>query len=233
MPPSLSSLLITLTTATLFTAAYSQPTTTYPNCNRTFSCGPITNITYPFSGGDRPAHCGFPGFSLTCRNNTITELTTQTSLTYRVLQIHQPQKTLILSRSDLYNNTCPSEFHNTTLNSTLFSYDGPQNDALNLVYGCNTSAMTTRPYNLFSCNSAGLNFTDSYYLVGPIPRDPILRFIYCGMIISVPVLRSASNGLTDLQLSLGEALMQGFSVNYSDPYERCVLSAVDWAAMWV
>ncbi|KAL0378057.1 UNVERIFIED_CONTAM: LEAF RUST 10 DISEASE-RESISTANCE LOCUS RECEPTOR-LIKE PROTEIN KINASE-like 2.4 [Sesamum radiatum] len=181
---------------------------------------PITNITYPFSGGDRPAHCGFPGFSLTCRDNTITELTTETSLTYRVLQIHQPQKTLILSRSDLYNNTCPSEFHNTTLNSTLFSYDGPQNDALNLVYGCNTSAMTARPYNLFSCNSADFNFTDSYYLVGPVPRDPILRLIYCGMIISVPVLRSASNGLTDLQLSLGEALMQGFSVNYSDPYER-------------
>ncbi|KAL0343368.1 UNVERIFIED_CONTAM: hypothetical protein Sangu_1224200 [Sesamum angustifolium] len=68
MPPSLSSLLITLTTATLFTAACSQPTTTYPNCNRTFSCGPITNITYPFSGGERPAHCGFPGFSLTCRD---------------------------------------------------------------------------------------------------------------------------------------------------------------------
>ncbi|KAL2241403.1 UNVERIFIED_CONTAM: LEAF RUST 10 DISEASE-RESISTANCE LOCUS RECEPTOR-LIKE PROTEIN KINASE-like 2.1 [Sesamum indicum] len=200
MPPSLSSLLITLTTATLFTAAYSQPTTTYPNCNRTFSCGPITNITYPFSGGDRPAHCGFPGFSLTCRDNNITELTTQTSLTYRVLQIHQPQKTLILSRSDLYNNTCPSEFHNTTLNSTLFSYDGPQNDDLNLFYGCNVSAMPTSPYNHFSCNSPGLKFTDSYYLVGPIPHDPILRIIYCRMIISVPVLRSASNGLTDFGL---------------------------------
>ncbi|KAK4393603.1 PR5-like receptor kinase [Sesamum angolense] len=40
------------------------------------------------------------------------------------------------------------------------------------------------------------------------------------MIISVPVLRSASSGLTDLQLSIGEALMQGFSVDYSDPYER-------------
>ncbi|KAK4416474.1 LEAF RUST 10 DISEASE-RESISTANCE LOCUS RECEPTOR-LIKE PROTEIN KINASE-like 2.2 [Sesamum alatum] len=215
----LRSLVITLTAA-LLTAAYSQPTTTtYPNCNRTFSCGPITNITYPFSGGDRPAHCGLPDFALTCRNNTITELI-QNSLTYRVLQLDQAQRTLILSRSDLYNDTCPAEFHNTTLNSTLFSYDGPPNEALNLFYGCNTSGMRISPYNLFPCNSTGLNFTDAYFLIGPVPSDPVLRIVSCSMSVSVPVLRTAGNQLTNSRLSLGEALMQGFAVNYSDPYQR-------------
>ncbi|KAL0343365.1 UNVERIFIED_CONTAM: hypothetical protein Sangu_1223900 [Sesamum angustifolium] len=217
MPSFFSSLLITFTAA-LLTAAYSQPTT-YPNCNRTFSCGPIINITYPFSGADRPAYCGLPGFALTCRDNTITELI-QDSLAYRVLQLDQTQRTLLLSRSDLYNNTCPSEFHNTTLNSTLFLSDGPLNEALTLFFGCNTSGMTVRPYNLFTCNSTGLNFTDAYHLIGPVPRDPILSIVSCSVSVSVPVLRTAGNRLTNSRLTLGEALMQGFSVNYSDPYQR-------------
>ncbi|KAK4393599.1 LEAF RUST 10 DISEASE-RESISTANCE LOCUS RECEPTOR-LIKE PROTEIN KINASE-like 1.4 [Sesamum angolense] len=210
MPSFFSSLLITFTAA-LLTAAYSQPTT-YPNCNRTFSCGPIINITYPFSGADRPAYCGLPGFALTCRDNTITELI-QDLLAYRVLQLDQTQRTLVLSRSDLYNNTCPSEFHNTTLNSTLFFSDGPLNEALTLFFGCNTSGMTVRPYNLFTCNSTGLNFTDAYHLIGPVPRDPILSIVSCSVSVSVPVLRTAGNRLTNSRLSLGEALMQGNNSN--------------------
>ncbi|KAL0378052.1 UNVERIFIED_CONTAM: LEAF RUST 10 DISEASE-RESISTANCE LOCUS RECEPTOR-LIKE PROTEIN KINASE-like 1.3 [Sesamum radiatum] len=173
----------------------------------------------PLHRRDRPAYCGLPDFALTCRNNTITELI-QDSLAYRVLQLDQTQRTLILSRSDLYNNTCPSEFHNTTLNSTLFSTDGPLNEALTLFYGCNTSGMTVSPYNLFTCNTTGLNFTDAYHLIGPVPRDPILSIVSCSVSVSVPVLRAAGNRLTNSRLSLGEALMQGFSVNYSDPYQR-------------
>lgn len=40
------------------------------------------------------------------------------------------------------------------------------------------------------------------------------------MTISVPVLRAVGDQLTSLQLSLGEALTRGFSVNYSVPDER-------------
>ncbi|PIN03330.1 hypothetical protein CDL12_24147 [Handroanthus impetiginosus] len=219
-----SHFLLTVVAAVLLSAAYSQPlttTTTYPNCNRTFSCGTITNVSYPFIGGDRPSHCGLPDFALTCRNNTTTELS-DGSLTYRVLQLDQTQKTLILSRSDLYNDTCPSEFHNTTLNSTLFSFDGRRNEVLNLFYGCNSTAMNMTPHNLFSCNSSDFNFTDAYYLTGPVPRDPILRILYCSVGITVPIPRTVGNRLTapGSQLRLGEALMEGFSVNYSVPYER-------------
>ncbi|KAG8384104.1 hypothetical protein BUALT_Bualt04G0083300 [Buddleja alternifolia] len=224
MPPSLSSLLALLAAA-LLTAAYSQPSTTYPNCHRTFSCGPLVNITYPFTGGDRPSHCGPPDFALTCRNATTTELT-HDSLTYRVLQLDQTQNALTLSRSDLYNNTCPSEFHNTTLNTTLFPYNGPPNEVLTLFYGCNTSGMSIRPSNLFSCNSTGSDFSDAYRLIGPVPSDPILRIISCSVSISVPILRDVGNRLAGLELSLGEALMEGFSVNYRNPYERLCLECI-------
>lgn len=216
-PPGLC--LLVILTATLFTAAYSQPATTYANCNRTFSCGAIRDATFPFTGGDRPSYCGLPEFALTCRENTITELTHK-SVAYRVLQLDQTQKTLVLSRSDLYNNTCPAEFRNITLDFTLFFYSAAQNEALTLFYGCNTSAMSVKPYNLFSCNSSGLNFTDSYHLIGPVPNDPVLRIIYCSVSVEVPVLRAAAIELANFRMNLGEALMQGFIVSYSVPHER-------------
>ncbi|KAK6128487.1 hypothetical protein DH2020_037771 [Rehmannia glutinosa] len=222
MPPSplRRSLLIAILTAALLTAAYSQPATTYPDCDRTFSCGDISNVTFPFTGGDRPSYCGLPEFALTCRDDAIAELT-HDSLAYRVLQVDQTRRTLILSRSDLYDNSCTSDFSNTTLNnSTIFSYGGAQNEALTLFYGCNTSGMSIRPYNLFSCNSSGLDFTDAYYLLGPVPNDPILRIIYCSTNIGVPVLAAAGNRLSALQISLEEALNEGFLVNYSVPNEE-------------
>lgn len=220
MPLSLSSLLITLAAA-LLTAAYSQTTTTatFPNCDRTFSCGAIASISYPFTGGDRPSHCGHPDFRLACRSNNVTELT-HNSFAYRVLLLDQAQKRLVLSRSDLYNTTCPSEFRNSTLKPTLFSSDDLRNDDLTLFYGCNATAMSVRPHNLFNCSSGGFNFSDAYYLVGAVPRDPILRIIYCSMSISLRVLRDTGDQLADSRLSLGAALMQGFSVNYSVPEER-------------
>ncbi|XP_073294345.1 LEAF RUST 10 DISEASE-RESISTANCEUS RECEPTOR-LIKE PROTEIN KINASE-like 1.4 isoform X2 [Primulina huaijiensis] len=217
MPPF--PLFITLV-ATLFTAVRSQnDAATFPDCDRTFSCGAITNITYPFTGGDRPLYCGVPEFSLTCRDDTITEMT-HGALVYRVLQLDQTQKTLVLSRSDLYNTTCTSEFHNTTLNSSLFSYESVQNEDLSLFYGCNTTAMTLTPTNLFQCDSGGFSFTNAYYIIGPVPTDPILRILSCSVSITVPVLRDVGNLLSNLQLTLGKALTEGFGVNYVDPYEK-------------
>ncbi|KAL8476658.1 hypothetical protein ACS0TY_029084 [Phlomoides rotata] len=219
MPLSLSSLLITLTAASM-TAAYAQPptTATYPSCNRTFSCGSIVNITYPFTGGDRPSHCGLPEFRLSCRDNTTTELTSG-SITYQVLELDQIERTLILSRSDLYNNTCPSQFHNSTLDYTLFSSDGPENEDLTLFYGCNTTGLPIWNHNRFTCDSKGLNYSDAYYLIGPVPPDPVIKSVHCSISISVPVLEDVGDQLSFSQLSLGEALMQGFLVNYSSPYQ--------------
>ncbi|CAA3017361.1 LEAF RUST 10 DISEASE-RESISTANCE LOCUS RECEPTOR-LIKE PROTEIN KINASE-like isoform X1, partial [Olea europaea subsp. europaea] len=181
----LSPPLVIILITTILAAAYSQDAiaspssiSSYAHCNRTFSCGTIRNITYPFTGGDRPSHCGLPEFTLTCRDNTLTEFTSN-SVAYRVLQLDQTQNTMNLSRSELYNNSCPSQFHNSTLNSTLFDDEGMENEVLNLLYGCNTSVMPLKPYNLFSCNSSGANFSNAFYLIGPVPNDPILRIIYC------------------------------------------------------
>lgn len=80
--------------------------------------------------------------------------------------------------------------------------------------------MSFKPHNLFNCSSSVSNFTDSYYIIGPVPTDPILKFIFCSVSIRVPVLKDSSQRLTGSRISLGEALMLGFSVTYNDPYQR-------------
>ncbi|KAG6385882.1 hypothetical protein SASPL_154765 [Salvia splendens] len=200
---------------------------TYPNCDRTFSCGSITNVTFPFHGGDRPSHCGIPDFALTCRTGNTTEL----AGTFRVLQIDQIQKLLLLARSDLYNNTCPSQFRNVTLNASYFTYNTlPQNEQLTMVYGCNTSVFNSterdttefgiRRDNRIKCNSTDSNLSSAFYWVGPLPSDPILKIITCNISVNVPMLKIAGDRLTNSTLSLGEALMQGFNVSYSVRDER-------------
>ena len=80
--------------------------------------------------------------------------------------------------------------------------------------------MTARPHNLFNCDVSGVNFSDAYYLVGPVPRDPILSIFRCQVSVAVRMLLEVGNRLTGNRTTLGEALMEGFMVNYTDPYSR-------------
>lgn len=41
----------------------------YSTCNRSYSCGNIQNISFPFWGGGRPHECGLPQFELKCEVN--------------------------------------------------------------------------------------------------------------------------------------------------------------------
>ncbi|GFP96987.1 probable serine/threonine-protein kinase at1g18390 [Phtheirospermum japonicum] len=84
------------------------------------------------------------------------------------------------------------------------------------------SAVAIMPYNLFSCKSNGLNYTDACYLIEAGPDDQVYRGFnaYCSVSISVPVLRAAGRGLRADALSLDEAVMQGFRVDYNVPHER-------------
>ncbi|GFS36873.1 serine/threonine kinase family catalytic domain protein [Actinidia rufa] len=219
MSPSLSpSSLSLLAAALLLLLRAAASAATFPNCDRTFSCGSsLSRLTYPFTGGDRPAHCGPPQFRLTCRDNAYAELTAADSVTYRVLQLNTTRKTLVLARSDLWNNTCPKKFLNSTLDPTAFSYGGETED-LCLVYGCSSLTNYT-PYNQFNCVVSGANNSNAFYLVGPVPIDPILSIITtCFVTVTVPVIGDAARKLTGNRTTLRETLMEGFSVNYMNPY---------------
>ncbi|GLT51597.1 hypothetical protein SLA2020_249970, partial [Shorea laevis] len=105
----------------------------YVNCNRTFACGNIENIGYPFWGSDRPDYCGFPGFQLNCGDST-PEITIM-SATYHVLGINNESRLLTLARADYLDNPCPTSVINTTLNPDLFEFT-PDTQDINLYYHC-------------------------------------------------------------------------------------------------
>ncbi|PSS30596.1 Leaf rust 10 disease-resistance locus receptor-like protein kinase [Actinidia chinensis var. chinensis] len=217
MPPlALLTAFLLLLLLLLFLFSSSAAAATFPNCQRTFSCGSLHNLTYPFTGGDRPDYCGPPEFRLTCRDDTHAELTLD-SVPYRVLEINKTQQTLVLARSDLWNNTCPKKFDNSTTDSNVFNYDFDNQD-LHLVYGC-SSLLNYTPYNRFNCTVSGVNSSDAFYVVGPVPVDPILGNVTkCNVMITVPVASDAASRLIGNQTTLAETLMKGFHVIYKDPY---------------
>ncbi|KAG6659833.1 hypothetical protein I3843_03G059900 [Carya illinoinensis] len=178
------------------------------DCLQTFDCGPLKNLAYPFTLRD---DCGLPEFRLTCENDS-PELAVG-SISYLILRLNQTEKTMTLARSDLWNNTCPHEFFNSTLNRDVFDY-GKVNEDLTIYYGC-SSNLTQRPSNLFNCSIDGNPSSNAYFLVGPIPTDPILSVISCTVGVRVKILKTAAAELTNNRSMLREVLMEGFNVNYS------------------
>lgn len=211
----------TITLLSLLFATSLASRETFPNCNNTFSCGSLTNISYPFSGGRRPEYCGLPGFHLTCMDNSTAQITIN-SLTYRVIQLNQLSNTLLLSRQDLFNTICTNLLINTTLNNTLFSF-GSNNEIVTLLYGCEDSFLpeTSKPENLFTCEINGKE--DAYYLIGPVPRDPIMSRFQCSAAVSVPIQLDFVDVLGANRSLLGSVLKEGFNVSYSNPFnEDCL-----------
>ncbi|KAK6927923.1 Protein kinase domain [Dillenia turbinata] len=188
----------------------------YPDCALQYNCGSIQNITYPFTGSNRPVYCGPPEFQLNCRSDSMTEITVN-SQNYRVLNIDQKQNKLTLARSDYYNNVCPHEYTNTTLNSAVFTF--PTNlEKLTIFYGCSSVETLIKPINQLLCNVSGVS-TTAYYFIGPVPSDPILHIIECDVSVEVPVFKTVTLSLALSSISLEDALMQGFDVVYKNPYD--------------
>ncbi|GKV16747.1 hypothetical protein SLEP1_g27343 [Rubroshorea leprosula] len=188
-------------------------TSTFPNCNHTFSCGGLQNLSYPFTGGPRPSYCGPLGFLLTCTDDGIPQLIMD-SLSYRIIQVDRNIQSMTLSRSDLFNNTCTHKFANTSLSSPLFNLS-PDNKNLSLFYEC-TPVQVYTPENLFWCGD-GSSSSAAYHVLGPVPNDPIFKIIRCNISIKLPMLQAAADKLEINRFTLREALMEGFSVNYTTP----------------
>ncbi|XP_062098481.1 LEAF RUST 10 DISEASE-RESISTANCE LOCUS RECEPTOR-LIKE PROTEIN KINASE-like 2.1 isoform X2 [Humulus lupulus] len=141
---------------------------------------------------------------------------------YRVLKVNSSEKTLTLVRSDLWNQTCPSEFLSTTFKTDLFSDTG--NVELTLIYECNNAGGTqfnmTPKNNRFVCENRASSF--SYFLVGPDPYDPFRGDVHkCGKRVRVPIMASMARELSDNGSLLAEALKMGFNVSYRTMDDPC------------
>ncbi|PIN07249.1 Serine/threonine protein kinase [Handroanthus impetiginosus] len=152
-------------------------------CFEPFRCGSI-NISYPFWGGRRPPSCGSQGFEIHCNGDD--PLLNISSVFYRVLEIEFSNHTLKVAREDLWNNSCPSILHNTTLDPNL-------NDKnVTLYFNCMSNKQETLP-NEFGCHRDGVN-TINLFKTGSASPDP-RSGITCSNYISVTVNHAAAKPL--------------------------------------
>ncbi|PIN25944.1 Serine/threonine protein kinase [Handroanthus impetiginosus] len=195
-----------------FSSQMKQENTT---CFEPFRCGSI-NISYPFWGGHRPPICGHQGFEIHCNGDV--PLLNISSVFYRVLEIDSSNHTLKVAREDLWNNSCPSILHNTTLNPNYLN-----GKSVTLYFNYMSNKQETLP-NEFSCHRDGVNTVNLFKTgdASPGPRSGIT----CSNYISVTVNHASSKPLKTPMAStvnvLQGALASRFSVKRTADYSaRC------------
>ncbi|XWS60928.1 hypothetical protein CRYUN_Cryun07bG0080600 [Craigia yunnanensis] len=197
---------------TIFPGTHCSDQPQYTDCQSSFACGKLNEISYPFWGNEQ-SHCGRQGFELQCQPNQypVIDINNQGFL---VLEIEQDSHRMKLARSDLWDDACP--LLNTNLNHVSFNYYATGNRNLSLFYGCPQESYSSGPVYKFPCTTKdGLNYN---YLAGE------LSTFACEFQITVPILITAYYQLVNGTLTLKEALNKGFVADYNnDDQELCKL----------
>ncbi|CAK7344261.1 unnamed protein product [Dovyalis caffra] len=202
----------------------------YLNCSKTFDCGNIKDIPYPFWGSNRQDYCGYPGLELNCINQD-PEITIMQS-TYKVLGIDNQSRTLNVSRTDYTENLCPTLLSNTSLEQNPLEYTSDHGE-VTLYYGCPAPS----PQGLSARFTCTINETDmmGYFITAnlselvSIAPGLISYLTTCNNSVKVPIRQSAilpNIDITTVEQLLG-VLNQGFGLEWNandDLCEACKLS---------
>ncbi|CAA0320200.1 unnamed protein product [Arabidopsis thaliana] len=165
-------------------------------CETQFQCGNIT-AGFPFWGGNRLKHCGFPSLELHCSKN-ITSLFISSQEFY-VLHLNQTSKTLKLARTDLLGSICNSMFTSTTLPPEIFELS-PNYKRLTVFYYC---FLLTHYVSSYKCPMRGFIFVSENHEYDKI----------CGDTFTVIAPTSFVEGEKELNMTnLESVLSKGFEV---------------------
>ncbi|GKV16746.1 hypothetical protein SLEP1_g27342 [Rubroshorea leprosula] len=215
----------------------------YVKCNRTFACGNIENIGYPFWDSDGPEYCGYPGFQLNCSDST--QEIRIGSATYNVLEIDNESRVLTVARTDYLDDLCPPSLINTTWNPDLFEFTR-HTQVINLYYHClpppPPPAPLTPPtpipnpendeyFNHFTCNGYG-NTPCGYYLTRNLSELPLPAHIAingllgrCGdrvvLVANQSEIQSLETSQNLSEETLVDALEKGFGLQWNANNSLC------------
>ncbi|GMP30979.1 hypothetical protein CsSME_00005387 [Camellia sinensis var. sinensis] len=159
----------------------------YANCSKVFQCAGIPDLGYPFWGGSRPDYCGHLSFGLNCTGDA--PLITIQTRPYRVLTINNSTQILKVVREEFWENICPTEFVNATVDNTPFTYVSSQE--LMLYYGCARLPATTIP-GQFDCSVDGT--TNTLGFPGLITASNV-NITSCHKVVSVQVNQTEATAL--------------------------------------
>ncbi|XP_030536779.1 LEAF RUST 10 DISEASE-RESISTANCE LOCUS RECEPTOR-LIKE PROTEIN KINASE-like 1.4 [Rhodamnia argentea] len=184
----------------------------YSDCTDTFSCGAVNGVGYPFWGGNRASFCGYPELELRCENGSTATIAIE-RVKYRVLKVYPyPAQILRIARDDYMQGMCPTNFLNTTLDSSLFQItEGYTN--FTLLYGCRSVFPPVS--GLFSCPVQGVPYTDGYVFPG-LSVD--IGACFKSVVVPVSLFFSSSWGKSS---SISDVLQHGFEVQLKVDGEAC------------
>ncbi|KAF7811282.1 LEAF RUST 10 DISEASE-RESISTANCE LOCUS RECEPTOR-LIKE PROTEIN KINASE-like 2.1 [Senna tora] len=190
----------------------------FTNCSEGFRCGNfISNLKYPFWGGNRAEYCGLPDFELICEEN-INPVLIIHSIPYRILDFDSTSQSLRMARDD-FNSLCPIIYKNNTFDPTTFNYDNDVLVNLTFLYNCSTNL--SLPYQSFRimCSEAGDTDTFKYAYYALQTQSVVNTVSNCNSII-IPIFKSrASDSM--FQDTIEEALNEGFGVKLRVKNEEC------------
>ncbi|XP_015879909.3 LEAF RUST 10 DISEASE-RESISTANCE LOCUS RECEPTOR-LIKE PROTEIN KINASE-like 1.4 isoform X1 [Ziziphus jujuba] len=189
------SLFIFMVAVILIHGPSSSSANEYDDCGNQFECGSI-RVGYPFWGANRPKHCGYPDFQLTCPTANVTLLSIF-SEDYRVLKIDEDAGTMDAVRNEYRTDVCQTQPKNTTIQqSGLFTYTS-DTEELRLFYSCNSQLGASLP-NHFNCSSSiNYYFTQAQIATqnaqGNLPTGPtVIESLLgsCAQNVLVPVFKT-------------------------------------------
>ncbi|GMP30988.1 hypothetical protein CsSME_00005391 [Camellia sinensis var. sinensis] len=195
----------------------------YTNCTQEFQCANFPNISYPFWGGNRPDYCGHPNFRLDCRGDA-PRITIQSA--YRVLAIDTTTRTLTVVREEFWNNTCPTQFQNTTLDTAHFTYLSDSQN-LTLYYGCQRilASQTAIPGQL-NCSADGTNNTISFATTS-VTSSTNINISTCQTNVIVPVNQTEAVAFAVNSINVRQVIRSGVGLKWdanNTVCDQCVQS---------
>ncbi|KAL6007569.1 hypothetical protein ACLOJK_033067 [Asimina triloba] len=184
-----------------------------------FSCGNITNISYPFWASGRPRECSYPGFELTCEGG-VPQIGIG-SHPYQVKSIDYEYERLTVVDMDFVGKTCPLPSINATTNFSLFEY-APIDINLTLYFNC--------PYPIYSplspllCKPEGSIYPYAYFELQSGSDLGVYRFQDCDCGV-ISLHESHANFLKGDPGVYGDAVEDGFTLNWIVDQGKCGICA--------
>ncbi|XP_006357830.1 probable serine/threonine-protein kinase At1g18390 isoform X2 [Solanum tuberosum] len=190
----------------------SNPNEFYQTCGKTYTCGNIKGLSYPFMSVDDPSFCGYPGFELNCNQDGSTTMEIE-NIKYRVLNILPTTQTIRILREDIMESICPVDLVNTTLDYSLFDFASGYTN-LTFLYDCPVASHFAEMDGTFACRKS--KYHNVFVQPGAVGPGK------CDASVTVPVPQMSVGNIGSLNSSgLAQVLQEGFEIRWKLDSKTC------------
>ena len=207
----------------------------YTACSRTYSCGKLQNIGYPFWGDNRPKYCGIPELMLNCYAgegpphtimNVIRNYNKYVSYSaLTVLWINTHSYTISFSLQNRLNTCYVQSSKGVALLQTLKPDTNTRN--ITLFYSCNRSLIDisfSRNQHFYAFNCSNIDYTNgsAYYFVQQSDISKMAKLALCGNNVTFLVNKRGLDELKRTNYSSLSVLTEWpVTMNYTTHFSAC------------